>query len=271
MAKCTLLDGSAGTALWAMAEAAGVERAPVWRYNIEHPEFVLKLHKSYIIAGCEMIQANTFDANRYNVQRSSDYSVTEVVTAAVKLAKQATAGTGVKVYAPFGPLPILLKPYGPATEEDAEDIYTELASAAVNAGADAIMLETFLDVKMMSIAAKAAKCFGVPVICSMTFEKRHRTLMGDSVEKIVNTLAPLGIDGVGINCSAGPVEALEIIKEYREKTDLPLYFKPNAGFGENDSAQQFAKDVAPALSFVSYIGGCCGTNAEYIKEIKKLL
>ena len=271
MVKPTLLDGSAGTALWAMAEAAGVERAPVWRYNIEHPEFVLKLHRVYVDAGCEMIQTNTFDANRYTIQRSSDYSVTEVITAAVELAKQAANGTDVKVYASFGPLPQLMKPYGPITEEEVCDIYAELARVAVDAGVDAIMLETFMDVKMMYIAAAAAKRFDVPVICSMTFEKHRRTMMGDNVEKIIETLVPLGIDGIGMNCSLGPVEGLEIMMEYREKTALPLYFKPNAGMGENYNARQFANEIAPAIDFVSYIGGCCGTDAEYIKEIKKLL
>lgn len=271
MKQIHLLDGSAGTALWEMADAAGVKKKSVWIYNMEHPEFVLELHRRYIEAGSEMIQANTFSVNRVSVARETDYTVDEIVSAAIKLAKQAAEGTGVKVYAAFGPLLQLMEPYGKLSAAEVEETYGELAESAAKAGADFIVLETFMDLRMAEIAVKAAKRHGIPVICSMTFEKRHRTLMGDSVEKIVNTLTPLGIDGVGINCSAGPVEALEIIKEYREKTDLPLYFKPNAGFGENDSAEQFAKDVAPALDFVSYIGGCCGTNAEYIKEIKKLL
>ena len=266
-----LLDGSAGTALWAMADAAQVKKEPVWKYNIEHPEFLLELHRRYVDAGCEMIQANTFDANRHSVCRSSDYSVSEVICAAVKLAKTAAEGTNVKVYTPFGPLAQFLEPYGNLKKAEVAEIYTEMADAAVKAGADLIILETFMDVEMMRIAAQAAKSFGVPVICSMTFAKRRRTIMGDSVEKIVKTLTPLGIDGIGMNCSYGPVEALEIIKEFREKTSLPLYFKPNAGVGENYTAEQFAKELEPALGFVSYVGGCCGCDAEYIKEIKKLL
>ena len=176
MAKVTLLDGSAGTALWAMAEAAGVPRVPVWKYNIEHPEFVLELHRRYLEAGCEMIQANTFDANRHAVSRSSDYSVTEVISAAVKLAKQAAEGTGVKVYTPFGPLAQLLEPYGKLTGTEVDGIYTEMAQAAIEAGTDFIILETFMDVEMARIAVKAIKRFDVPVICSMTFGKRRRTI-----------------------------------------------------------------------------------------------
>ena len=271
MSKPILLDGSAGTALWEMAEAAGVKKTHVWKYNIEHPEFVLKLHRRYVEAGSEMIQANTFDANRFSVCRASDYSVSEVISAAVGLAKKAVAGTDVKVYATFGPLSRLLEPYGNVSKQEAFEIYTEMAQAAKDAGADLIILETFMDVEMARIAASAVKRFDVPLICSMTFGKRHRTIMGDSVDKIVDTLTPIGIDGIGMNCSFGPVEALDIIKEFKDKTDLPLYFKPNSGMGEDYCAAQFAKEVEPSLDFVSYIGGCCGCDAEYIKEIKKLL
>ena len=266
-----LLDGSAGTALWAMAEAAGVERKSVWMYNIEHPEFVLELHRRYVEAGCRMIQANTFSINRQSVARESAYSVEEVVTAAVRLAKQATEGTGVQVYATFGPLLQLMEPYGRLSEAEVYDIYSELAETALREGADLIVLETFMDIRMMEVAARAAKRFGKPVICSMTFERRHRTMMGDTVKKIVETLEPLGIDGVGMNCSAGPVEALGIIKEFSQLTKLPLYFKPNAGMGENYSAKQFAQEIDPALPLVSFVGGCCGCDEEYIKEIRKLL
>ena len=271
MKKAILLDGSAGTALWAMAERAGVPKSSVWLYNMEHPEFVTELHRSYIAAGSQMIQANTFSVNRESVSRESDYSAAEVVEKAVQLAKQAVAGTDVKVYTPFGPLLQLMEPYGKLSAAEVDAVYSELAAAAVKAGADTIVLETFMDVRMAAVAARAVKRFGGSVICSMTFEKRRRTMMGDSVQDIVSTLAPLGIDGVGMNCSKGPVEALEIIREYSECTDLPLYYKPNAGLGESYSASQFAAEIALALELVSYVGGCCGCDESYIKEIGKLL
>ena len=271
MSDVILLDGSAGTALWAMAESAGVKKEPVWKYNIEHPEFVRELHRRYVAAGCRMIQTNTFEANRPAVQRSSAYSVPEVITAAAKLAQESVSGTDVKVYASFGPLATLLEPYGKLTKAETTEIYTEMAEAAVSAGVKTIALETFMDVEMMRLAAQAAKSCGAEVICSMTFGKRRRTMMGDTVQKIVDTLAPLGLAGIGMNCSFGPAEALEIIREYRETTDLPLYFKPNAGMGETYSAAQFASELAPALPFVTYVGGCCGCDDTYIKEIGKLL
>ena len=105
-------------------------------------------------------------------------------------------------------------------------------------------------------------------------------MFGNSVQDTIDTLSPLGIEAIGLNCSLGPDLALPIIKEFSEKTDLPLLFKPNAGKpilsadGEAVSpytAKRFAEDVKPALQYVSYIGGCCGSDAEYIKEIKKML
>jgi len=271
MNKPILLDGSAGSLLWEMAEKAGVPRAPVWKYNIEQPELVLELHRRYIDAGSRMLQTNTFDANRLSVRRSSDYSVEQVVKSAVALAKQATQGLDIKVYLSAGPLGTLLEPYGKLSKAEAEDIYTEMLGAGAAAGVDAVALETFMDVEMMYIAAKVAKSYGIPVFCSMTFGKRRRTMMGDSVQKIVDKLLPLGIDAIGMNCSAGPVEALPVIQEYKERCSLPLYFKPNSGMGEAYSALQFAEEVRPALDYVSYVGGCCGCDDSYIKELKKLL
>ena len=104
--------------------------------------------------------------------------------------------------------------------------------------------------------------------------------MGNSVQDIVDTLTPLGIDGFGLNCSQGPELALPIIREFAEKTDLPLIYKPNAGKpivsygGEvtaDYDAETFVKDIAPALAFVSYIGGCCGSSPDYIRAIKAAL
>ena len=105
-------------------------------------------------------------------------------------------------------------------------------------------------------------------------------MFGNSVDDVIETLSPLGIDAIGLNCSLGPDLAIPIIKEFSEKTDLPLIFKPNAGkpIMSSDgttvtpySAAKFAEEIKPALEYVSYIGGCCGADAEYVKEIKKLL
>lgn len=278
--KITLLDGAYGTSLWHYADEAGIKNDPVWKYNIEHPELVAKLTKAYYDAGSEIIQANTFGANGPAVKRSSKYATADVVAAAVKIAKDTLAGTDAKVSLSVGPLSVLLEPYGDLEEDECYEIYDEIIGAGVNAGADIVALETFMDVEMMRIAATVGKKYGVPVFCSMTFEKSGKTMMGNSVQDVIDTLTPVGIDAVGMNCSLGPEQALPIIKEFSEKTDLPLIFKPNAGMpvrnanGTSEApigAQEFAQLVKPAFEYVSYIGGCCGSDPCFITEIKKCL
>ena len=278
--KITLLDGAVGTTLWNIAEANGVSKDPVWKYNIEHPEFVEELTKSYLDAGCEIILANTFSANAPTVKRASSYTVRDVITSGVKIARNVLDGTGVKLCLSLGPLSDFLEPYGDLEEDECTAIYDEMLEAGVGAGCDMILIQTFMDLEMMRVATVAAKKYGLPVFCSMTFEKSGRTMFGNSVEDTVETLAPLGIDAIGLNCSLGPDLALPIIREFSEKTDLPILFKPNAGLpimsadGSTSAAytaSQFAEDIRPALPYVDYIGGCCGSDATYIREIKKLL
>ena len=280
MKKITLLDGAVGTSLWNIAEAHGVKKEPVWKYNIEHPEFVAELVGKYAEAGSEIILANTFGANGPAVRRSSSYSVHEVIAAAVNTAKEVISGTGVKLCLALGPLTQLLEPYGDMEKEECAAIYGEMLKAGIGAGCDMVLIQTFMDLEMMRIAAAEAVKYGLPVMCSMTFEKNGMTMFGNSVQDTIDTLAPLGIHAIGLNCSLGPELALPIIKEFSEKTDLPLIFKPNAGkpilspdgtTSAEYTAKQFADDIKPALEYVSYIGGCCGSDAEYIKEIRKLL
>ena len=274
MKKPVLLDGAVGTSLWEMAEANGVEKVPVWRYNLEHPEFVRALCERYVDAGAQIILANTFGANGPSVRRASEYKAAEVVAAGVRIAKEALAGKGRKVALSAGPLTQLVEPWGDMSEKEAQAIYEEQIGAGVDAGADLILLQTFIDLHLMEIATQVAVRYGLPVFCAMTFEKVGKTMFGNSVQDVIDALTPLGIDVIGMNCSLGPDLALPVIREFAEKTDLPLLFKPNAGkpiLAPDGStvtdydAETFVREVEPALDFVDYVGGCCGTNPEYIR------
>ena len=267
-----LLDGAVGTSLWEKSD----DKVSVWRYNLEKPEIVLELHREYIAAGAKIILANTFGANSGAVKRSP-YAVEEVVRAGVRLAKQAVQGTDVKVALSAGPLSVLLEPYGDLTEEECEAIYEEQLGAGMQEGADLIMLQTFMDAEMMRIAATVAKRYNVPVFCTMTFTKVGKTMMGNSVDDVLEALEPLGIDAVGMNCSLGPDLAVPIIEEFARKTKLPIVFKPNAGLpilapdGTTETVYTpdiFVKDVRPVLPLVTYIGGCCGCNASYVEALR---
>jgi len=269
-----LLDGAQGTRLWALAEERGVAREPVWTYNVTQPAIVAQVCREYAEAGSAIICANTFGANRLAVEKVPGFTVEQTVEAAVAIAKQTLAGTDVRVALDIGPLPEMMDPYGDLEEDEAEAMFDEMVGAGAAAGADCVFFETFFDVEMMRVAVQAAKRYPLPVVCSMSFEKSGRTMMGNSVEDIVATLAPLGVDGVGMNCSLGPEMALPVIREFAEKTDLPLFFKPNAGMpvqradgtaGYDCTPERFAAEVAPARPLVHWLGGCCGTDAEYIR------
>ena len=272
----TLMDGAVGTSLWTKAEANGIKKDPVWRYNIEHPELVAELAREYVEAGAEIVLANTFGANGPAVRRSSPYTAPEVVSAGVRVAREALRGTGAKVALSVGPLTALMEPYGDLTEEEAGEIFYEMLAAGAKEGPDIILLQTFMDLAMLRVAAVEAKKFGIPVFCCLTFERRGKTMMGNSVEDMIEELEPVGVDALGMNCSLGPDLAVPVIREFVGKTSLPLIFKPNAGkpilaadgtTATAYSAKVFADDVMPALDFVDYVGGCCGSDPSYIREL----
>lgn len=274
-----LLDGAIGTTLWNKAEQRGVKKVPVWIYNIEQPDMVAELYREYIAAGSDIICTNTFGANALDVKRTS-YTVEQAVRAGVAIAREAVKGTPVKVALDAGPLSQLMEPYGDLEEDEVDEIYAEIFAAGAAEGADYIFLETFMDVEMMRVAATAAKRTGLPVFCSMTFEKVGKTMMGNSVAQIVETLTEVGVDAIGMNCSVGPAQALSIVKEFAEKTDLPIFFKPNAGLPEMGAdgqvvhaytAEMFVKEVMPALEYASFVGGCCGSNVDYIRGLRAAL
>ncbi len=267
-----LLDGAVGTSLWEKTE----DRGPVWRYNIENPGIVKELAVEYADAGAQIILTNTFGANRLAVKRT-DYSVQQIVSAGVAITRDAVGGRA-KAALSVGPLPVLLEPYGDLTEEEAFELFDEQISAGIPEKPDVIVLQTFMDADMMRVAVKAAAKYGLPIFSMMTFTEVGKTIMGHSVERYVDTMKDLPIDAIGVNCSLGPEKAVPIIASFRQYTDLPLIFKPNAGKpilqdGEEKvqfDVDTFVADSLPALEHgVKYIGGCCGSNPSYIRALGK--
>lgn len=271
-----LLDGAVGTSLWETTD----DKVPVWRYNIEKPDIVSQLINEYYEAGSKIILANTFSANGPSVA-DSGYTVEQIVSSAMEIAHGALDGKDAKIALSVGPLTGLLKPFGNISEEEAVEIFTEQIEAGVKGKPDVIFLQTFMDLKMMQIAARIARKHDIPLFCSFSFvksakDKGSRTMMGNSIDDILKGLAEFKPDAVGLNCSLGPEMALPIIEEYSQKTDIPLIFKPNAGKPTLEGGSQldydtFAEDIAKAACVpgVKYIGGCCGSNAKYIEALRK--
>lgn len=271
-----LLDGAVGTSLWEKTD----DKVPVWRYNIEKPDIVSQLINEYYEAGSKIILANTFSANGPSVA-DSGYTVEQIVSSAMEIAHGALDGKDAKIALSVGPLTGLLKPFGNISEEEAVEIFTKQIEAGVKGKPNVIFLQTFMDLKMMQIAARIARKHDIPLFCSFSFvksakDKGSRTMMGNSIDDILKGLAEFKPDAVGLNCSLGPEMALPIIEEYSQKTDIPLIFKPNAGKPTLEGGSQFdydtfAEDIAKAACVpgVKYIGGCCGSNAKYIEALRK--
>ena len=210
-----LLDGAMGT----MLQKKGMEVGTVPEtLNILKPEWIVDIHKSYIEAGADIVYANTFGANRYKMENTG-YSVKELISAAIKNAKEAAKGTDTLVALDLGPIGQLLEPTGSLTFEEAYDIFKEEVVAAE--GADVIVIETMTDLLETKAAVLAAKeNSNLPVMTTMTFEENKRTFTGCSVSAMCLTLQGLGVDALGVNCSLGPKDLLPIVEEISKWTYL---------------------------------------------------
>lgn len=268
-----ILDGAMGTMLQNAGLKLGTRPETL---SITAPQTVERIHREYLSAGAEMILSNTFCANA-NKLSGTGFSVHEVVSASVAVAKRACEGTKAKVALDIGPIGEMLEPYGRMTFDEAYHLFKEIIDAGVAAGADAVFFETFSDIQEIRAGVLAAKenC-DLPVFASMTFEASGRTFLGCRADAAAMTLSGLGVCAVGLNCSLGPVEAASILREMRKVTDLPLILKPNAGLPDPQTGEYSMKpeDFANACIQLTeigaaYIGGCCGTTPEFIRALSR--
>ena len=265
MHKITLLDGASGTMLWNMAAAEGIEKMPVWKYNITAPQLVERLALEYLAAGSEIIYSNTFCANPPAVQ-AEDCSFEEVIDRGVGIAKDAARGFCTKVALDFGPLMEALEPIGKIAEEEYRDCFKKMCRRGAAAGADLIVLETFMDARTITIAAQEAAETGLPLMCSLSFAKNNKTFFGTGIDERLEGRGGRGLTAVGLNCSFGPKDAQPVIEEFAQKTDIPLLLKPNTA---DLRAEDFAKAIEPSLRYVSYLGSCCGSDPSYIRALRQ--
>ncbi len=268
------LDGAMGTQL----QRRGLPLGAVPELaNLEHPDWLADIHRSYVEAGSDILYANTFGANREKLARSGR-TVAEVVSAGVALARQAAADRAL-VALDVGPLGQLLEPNGTLRFEEAYDRFAEVMEAGAAAGADLVVIETMADLNEARAALLAAKeRTSLPVLVSMSFEADRRTFLGCGVASMALTLSGLGADAIGINCSLGPLEMAPLVDELKRWTDLPLLLKPNAGLpdpaggGYDIGPEQFAAALAGlGRAGVQLLGGCCGTGPEHIALLRREL
>ena len=264
-----LLDGAMGSVL----QQHGLKLGGLpEELNFTEPDLIRSVHRSYIEAGAQGIYANTFGANRHKLQNSS-YSVDEIVKQGIRLAREAAGGTDVLVGLDIGSLGRMLRPTGDMPVDEAYDMFREVMVAGREA--DFIAIETMTDLMEIKTALLAAKeNTDLPVICTMSFEQNMRTFTGCSAASMAMTLSGMGADVIGMNCSLGPKDALPIVEEILRWSSVPVLIRPNAGLPDpatnlyNTTPQEYA-DVMEQIAGmgVKVLGGCCGTDPDYIREV----
>ncbi len=273
--KFLMFDGAMGT----MLQKEGLKGGELPEsYNILYPEIIYKIHKEYIDAGADIITTNTFGANRLKL-KDSEYSISQIISEGVKIAKKAADDKFVAL--DIGPTGQMMEPIGNLTFDEAYEIFKEQIIAGEAAGVDIVLIETFIDLYESRAAILAAKeNSNLPIICTMTFEANGRTLTGTDPITMVQVLEGLGVNGIGINCSLGPKELKPIVEEILKYASIPVIVQPNAGLPELKNGntvydltpEDFAKEIEDmATKGVAIFGGCCGTNPDFVKEVKKKL
>lgn len=280
--KTLISDGAWGTFLQAKGLKAG-ECPENW--NIIHPEAVYDIAKSYIDAGSDTVETNSFGGNIFKLEKFGlQDKVYEINFQAAALSRKA-AGDNKYVLGSIGPTGKMLI-MGDVTEDELYDAFKNQAIALAKGGSDAIVIETMTALDEAEIAVKAAKeNTSCEVICTMTFDKtvtgEYRTMMGVSPTEMVETLKVAGVDMLGANCSNGIEGMIEITKEIRlADSEIPILIHANAGLPhlENNctvfpETPDMMASFAPALKAAgaNIIGGCCGTSPEHIKKIAQSL
>lgn len=277
-----LADGAMGT----MLHAAGIPLDACFdELNLTQPDLVSNIHRGYVDAGAQLIETNTFGANRFKLAAHGlEESLIEINATAVRLARDvADASTATVVIAgSIGPLGVRLAPFGRVQSEQAYQAYREQIEALVDAGVDLLIIETQSDLYETHEAIRAAKdVCTLPVIATVTFTRDDRTLLGDNSTRVAQRLFESGADILGANCSSGPAQLLRIIHQMHQAVpEVRLSVMPNAGWPERVSGRimypataEYFGDYALALcqAGASIIGGCCGTTPEHIAAMRSAL
>lgn len=278
-------DGGMGTLLQERGLKTG-EIPETW--NILHPEIIKQIHKEYLLAGSNIISANTFGVNAFKC-KSLEYSVDELVSAGIRLTKEAISEVRTELsdmetplYSALdiGSIGKLLKPFGEITFDEAYNTFQEIVVAGDKAGADLILIETVSDSYEIKAAVLAAKENSrLPIIVTMIFDENGKLLTGGDVASVTAMLEGLGVDAIGFNCGLGPEQMKNLLPQLTECCSLPIVINPNAGLpvvvnGQtvyNVAPDAFAESVKILVELgASVVGGCCGTTPAHIKKVVEL-
>ena len=273
--QVVVFDGAMGTMLY----ARGVFINQCYdELVLRSPELVHEIHAAYVKVGAEVLETNTFGANRLKLtQYGLEGQVSAINTRAAELAREA-AGEQRLVAGAVGPLGVRLEPYGALGRDEAQALFTEQMTALKEGGADCFLLETFADLDELEQAILAARAVdaAMPVIAQATIGLDLRTAYGASPEDIARALDRWGADVIGLNCSVGPQTILEAVERMAAVTRKKISAQPNAGMPREVGGRSmymaspeymatYARHLVQAGARI--VGGCCGTTPEHIKAI----
>ncbi len=274
-----ITDGAWGTELQKRGWR-GQQPADLW--NLTHPEVIREIASEYLAAGSQIILTNTFRANPIALLPFglADHSV-EINRRGVELARSVMTDTASLIFASLGPTGKRID-LGEIAEASAKASFKVQAQALADAGVDALIFETFSNLPEARLALEAARPTGLPIIVSFTFNDhlgRPRTQGGESAEMVARAMQEAGADSVGANCGTHPESFLEICRQFRSSSDLPLWMKPGAGLPEVDqgvafytlSSNEFANyGLRLIAAGANFVGGCCGTSPQFIAALKSV-
>ena len=271
-------DGAMGTLLY--------EQGNFTRYvcfeelNLSRPELVRQVQVGYRQAGADILQTNTFGANRFRLRRlEGEAKLEEINRAGVQIARQ-VAGDELLVAGSVGPLGAPLEPAGSISIDEAGKAFREQIAVLAGSGVDLLVIETMLDVKEAVIALRAARSVDarLPVIVQMTVREDGATPTGMSPEEFTQRLDETGADVIGLNCGVGPAWMLETLKRMAAVTARKLSVQPNAGVPRGVEGRTIYESSPESMAEYSgrfvqagaaVVGGCCGTTPDHIRMIRE--
>jgi methionine synthase / methylenetetrahydrofolate reductase(NADPH) len=274
-ARVLICDGAMGTMLY--GKGVFLNRS-FDELNLTQPDLVAEIHQAYVRAGADVLETNTFGANRMKLAPFGlGDRLREINAAGVRIARQAARGQAY-VAGALGPLGVRVEPWGKTGLDEAEAAFREQAEALAEAGVDLFMLETFGDVAELGAAVRGVRAVSdKPVVAQLTTGDDGVTADGTPPEQFTAELEALGADVIGLNCSVGPAAMLETIERIAERTTARLSVQPNAGRprdveGRNIYLSSPEYMASYARRFVTagvrLVGGCCGTTPEHTRQMR---
>ncbi|HEV2130609.1 MAG TPA: bifunctional homocysteine S-methyltransferase/methylenetetrahydrofolate reductase, partial [Longimicrobiaceae bacterium] len=269
-----VFDGAMGTMLY--ARGVYINRS-YDELNLREPELVREVHRAYVRAGAEVLETNSYGANRLKLARYGLEEELRAINARAAEIARSVAGERVCVAGAMGPLGVRIEPYGPTAAAEARALFSEQAEGLLEGGVDLFILETFSDLLEIQQAILAVRDLcDLPIVAQMVMREDGSTPLGTDIALCAERLGEWGAEVVGINCSVGPHAMLGAVERMTAATSRPLSFQPNAGLPREvdgrkiymASPEYMAKYAARLIrKGARFVGGCCGTTPDHIARI----